>query len=66
MRRITARIVVDCFRQDPTSLGGNIKLCLGQKCGIEHARLSLRDSFDELENEAILLIDAKNAFSIDK
>ena len=37
MRRITGRINVDCIRQDLTSLGGNMQLCPGQKCGISHA-----------------------------
>ena len=27
MRRITGRIIVDCIRQDLTSLGGNMQLC---------------------------------------
>ena len=64
MRRITGRIIVDCIRQDLTSLGGTMQLCLGQKCGIEHAIHSLRHSFDDPENEAILLIDSKNAFNV--
>ena len=64
MCRITGRIIVDCIRQDLTSLGGNMQLCLGQKSGIEHAIHSLRHSFDDPENEAILLIDAKNAFNV--
>ena len=38
MRRITGRIIVDCIRQDLTSLVGNMQLCLGEKCGTEHAR----------------------------
>ena len=37
MRRITGRSIVECIWQDLTSLGGNMQLCLGQKCGIEHA-----------------------------
>ena len=64
MRRITSHIIVGCIRQDLTSLGRNVKLCLGQKCGIEHAIHSLRHSFDDPENEAILLIDAKNAINV--
>ena len=63
-RRITGRIILDCIKQDLTSLSGNMQLCLGQKPGIEHAILSLRHSFDDPENEAILLIDAKNAFNV--
>ena len=61
MRRITGRIIVDCIRQDLTSLGGNMQLCLGQKCGIEHAKHSLRHTFDDPAN---LLIEVKNAFNV--
>ena len=64
MRRISGRIIVDCSRQDQTSLGGNMQLCLGQKCGIDHAITSIPHSFDDPENEAILLIDAKNGFKV--
>ena len=59
MRRITGRIIVDCIRQDLTSFGGNMQLCLGQQRGIEHAIPSLCQNFDDPENQAILLIDAK-------
>ena len=37
MRRITGRLIVDFIRQDLSSLDENMQLCLGQKCGIEHA-----------------------------
>ena len=42
-------------------LGGNQQLCMGQRCGIEHAIHSLTANFDE--NEAVL-IDATNAFNL--
>ena len=64
LRRITGRIIVNCISQDLASLGGNMQLCQGQKCGIEHAMHSFRHSSDDPENEAILLIDAKNAFNV--
>ena len=64
MRRITGGIIVHCIRQILTSLGGIIQLCHGQKYGIEHAIYSLCHSFDDPENEAILLIDATNAFNV--
>ena len=47
MRRMTGRIIVNCIRQDLTSLGGNMKLSLVQKCGIEHAIHLLRHKFDD-------------------
>ena len=52
-----------CVKQDLMKLGGNIQLCLGQKCGIEHAIHSLRKAYDSPEVEGILLIDAQNAFN---
>ena len=64
MRRINGRIIVDCIRQDLTSLGGNKQLCLGQKCSIKHAIHSLRHNFHDPENKANLLIDARNAFNV--
>ena len=36
---------------------------MGQKRGIEHAILSLRAAFKDSDSEAILLMDAKNAFN---
>ena len=66
MRRITGRIIVDCIKQDLTFLGGNMQLCLGQKCSIENAIHSLHHSFDDRENKTILLIEAKNAFNVHK
>ena len=64
MRRITGPIIVDCIRQDLSSIVGNMQLYLGQKCGKQHAIHSLRRTFDGPEYEAILLIDAKNAFNV--
>ena len=64
MRRITGLIIVSCIRQDLTSLDRNIELCLGQNCGKEYAIHLLRHSFDDPENEAVLLIEAKNAFYV--
>ena len=61
---ITERIIVECIRRDLTSLCGNMQLFLCQKCSIEHAIHSLSHNFDGPENEAILLIDAKNALYI--
>ena len=64
IRRIIGRIIVDYIRQDLTYICRIMQLCLGQKCGKEQAILSLRHSFDDPGNEAILHIDAKNAFNV--
>ena len=45
------------------SLGSNYQLCLGQKCGIEYAIHMLRDQYSKTSADAVLLIDAENAFN---
>ena len=62
LRRIIGRPIVSCIETDLKQLGGNQQLCMGQRCGIEHAIYSLRATFDE--NEAALLVDATNAFNL--
>ena len=63
LRRIIGRSILKCLSNDLKQLGGNLQLCLGQKCGIEFAIHSLRDAFDKPESEGMLLIDATNAFN---
>ena len=63
VRRISARVILKCISHDLKALGGNSQLCLGQKSGIEHAIHSLREKFEHDDSEAMLLIDAKNAFN---
>ena len=60
--RIIAKTLVSCIQTDLKQLGGTQQLCMGQRCGIEHAIHSLRAIFDE--NEAVLLIDARNALNL--
>ena len=62
LRRIIGRAIVSCIQTDLKQFGGNQQLCMGQRCGIEHAIHSLRANFDE--NEAVILIDATNAFNL--
>ena len=63
LRRIIGRTILRCVENDLKLLGKNQQLCLGQKCGIEHAIHSLRKQFETPETQGILLIDAKNAFN---
>ena len=60
LRRIIGRTIVPCIQTDLKQVGGNQQLCTGQRCDIEHATHSLRANVDE--KEAVLLIDATNAF----
>ena len=52
-----------CIKRDLALLGNNTQMCLGQKCGIEHAIHALRKAYESPEVEGILLIDAQNAFN---
>ena len=63
LRRIIGRSILKCVSNDLKLLGQNDQLCLGQKCGTEHAIHYLRAAFEKPETEAILLIDAKNALN---
>ena len=45
------------------SLGSNSQLCLAPKFGIEFAIHALRDQYSKTSADAVLLIDAENAFN---
>ena len=62
LRRIIGSTIVSCIQTDLKQLGGNQQLCMGQRCGIEHAIHSLRTNFHE--NETVFVIDATNAFTL--
>ena len=42
---------------------GSIQLCVGQIGGVEAVIHSVRELFDSDETEAVLLVDAQNAFN---
>ena len=42
---------------------GNLQLCAGQASGCEAAAQAIRDIFEEQSTDALLLIDADNAFN---
>ena len=63
MRRIIGRTITKCLKNELMSLGSNYQLCLGQKCGIEYAIHTLRNQYSKTSADAVLLIDAENAFN---
>ena len=62
-RRIIAKAVLFAIRTDVQTATGCIQLCGGQISGIEAAVHAVRSTFDLKENEAMLLVDASNAFN---
>ena len=62
-RRIIAKAVLHTIRPDVQAATGCIQLCGGQISGIEAAVHAVRSAFTLDENEAVLLVDASNAFN---
>ena len=63
LRRIIGKFIIKRIENDLRFLGDNTQLCLGQKCGIEHAIHSLRSQYEKPDNESVILQYAKNAFN---
>ena len=48
---------------DVVELSGSLQLCAGQKAGSEAAIHTMHNVFEADDTDAVLLIDASNAFS---
>ena len=62
-RRIIAKAVLCVVRPDIQAASGCLQLCAGQISGVEAAVHAVRTAFESEENEAVLLVDASNAFN---
>ena len=62
-RRIIAKVVLTIVGSDVQETTGCWQMCGGQISGIEAAVHATRSAFELEENEAILLVDATNAFN---
>ena len=63
IRRVISKSVMKVVKPDVMSASGSLQLCAGQPSGSEAAIHAMRNIFDEDDPEAILLIDASNAFN---
>ena len=63
IRRVISKSVMKVVKPDVMSASGSLQLCAGQPSGSEAAIHAMRNIFDEDDTEAILLIDASNAFN---
>ncbi len=63
MRRIAAKTVTRFLKNDIQLAAGTLQTCSGTDSGIEAATHAMKLLFEEEECEAVLLIDAKNAFN---
>ena len=62
-RRIIAKAILTVTRLDIQEAAGSLQLCAGQISGIEAAVHTVDSLFQQEETEAVLLVDAKNAFN---
>ena len=62
-RRIISKAVLQVTRTDLQDAAGSLQLCAGQIAGIEAAVHSMKEAFSSEGTEAVLLVDASNAFN---
>ena len=63
LRRIAGKAVMMLFKNDITYAAGALQLSAGQDAEVEAVVHAMPDSFSEENTEAVLLIDAENAFN---
>ena len=62
-RHITTKAAISVLKDEVLDVAGSMQLCVGQIGDIESAIHAARKKFDSPEPEAVLLIDAFNAFN---
>ena len=63
LRRIAGKVVTAALRQEIISSVGCLQTCAGLEAGCESTIHAMRTKFDQEESEAVLLVDASNAFN---
>ena len=63
MRRIIGKVIVSVLKEDIISSTGTLQECAGQEAGIEAAIHSMNMMYEDENTEAIMLVDASNAFN---
>ena len=63
LRRIVGKVVMNEIKSDVLEAAGNLQLCAGQFGGCEAAVHATTEIFQDDETQAVLLVDASNAFN---
>ncbi len=63
VRRVISKCVMKVVKPDVMEASGSLQLCAGQPSGSEAAIHAMRNIFDADDTDAVLLIDASNAFN---
>ena len=64
LRRIIGKTVMTLLQKDLVGATAPIQVCAGLQGGVEAAVHAARDCFEDPETEAIILVDAENAFNL--
>ena len=64
LRRIIGKTIMVCLKEDIGEAAGNLQMCAGKPAGAEAAIHALREMFDQDDAEAVLMVDAANAFNL--
>ena len=63
MRRIIGKCIMEVVKDDVKTAVGNLQVCAGQRAGGEAAIHAMRQIFAQPDCEAVMLVDATNAFN---
>ena len=63
LRRLVGKVIMGSIRKDIIQAAGPLQTCAGSKAGIEASIHAMREIYEENTTEAILLVDAENAFN---
>ena len=63
LRRIAAKVIVSHLKEDVTQSVGSLQVCAGQGAGCESLIHAMRTIYEDQSAEAVLLVDASNAFN---
>ena len=63
LRRLVGKVVMGTIRKDIIKAAGPLQTCAGLKAGIEASIHAMREIYEDNETEAVLLVDAENAFN---
>ena len=63
-RRIIGRVIARVLSADIQAAAGPLQLCAGYKSGSESAVHAMRQVFESSETEAVIIVDATNAFNL--
>ena len=63
LRRIVGKVIVSYIRKDLISSVGTLQVCAGHEAGCESIIHAMHEIYNDEESEAVLLVDASNAFN---